>query len=384
MRRLCCLLLLLWSAGSAAAAAFSPLAPGPYAVGWRLIQHYDTARRFPAPSGQGEGARPVQTQMWYPAAADGQRLRYADYQQTQATEVNFSAAPSAIEQLMARKQQAASAAIGAERARMLREQAMLAVREAPARTGRYPLIVYAPGVGGAAHEVADMAEFLASHGYVVLASRSMGSRNALMDDGRPGIEAQAGDIVFLLNWASQQALVDMDKVGVMGWSWGGMANLFAAERDPRIKALVSLDGTREPEFTRQLAVDRLRLPWLYVQRHPETVSQLNRAGIETQFSLLNAASYADVYELVMYPMRHEDFSSAILRFQPASWFEEYTREEVEQAYAWTARYVLAFFNAHLKQDAAGKAFLLRRPVENGLAPHMARMHFRPRQAPPTN
>jgi dienelactone hydrolase len=228
---------------------------------------------------------------------------------------------------------------------------MWAVRDAAPLPGKYPVVIYSPGVGGVAHEVADIAELLASHGYVVISSRSLGTHTSLMNDDLEGIDSQAGDIQFLLAYARTLPQADMAYVAAMGWSWGGMANVFAAARDHRIGALVSFDGTREPEFTKKIAPQSLTVPWLYIQRHPETVAQLNRAGIETSFSLLNEARYADLYQLVMYPMRHVDFSSAILRFQRPEWFSDYSRAEVEQAYAWTGKYVLAFLDACLKQDA---------------------------------
>jgi tetratricopeptide (TPR) repeat protein len=58
--------------------------------------------------------------------------------------------------------------------------------------------------------------------------------------------------------------------------------------------------------------------------------------------------------------------------RPSS-FAEYSRAEVEQAYHWTARYTLEFFNPYLKGDPSGVAFLDRTPVANGMAMHMARL-----------
>src|SRR4051812_6543510 len=66
------------SIGATAAPAFADLQPGPLAVGWKVIQQYDYARTYQGlidpVSGEpthGERARPIQTQVWYPARKGG-------------------------------------------------------------------------------------------------------------------------------------------------------------------------------------------------------------------------------------------------------------------------------------------------------------------------
>jgi dienelactone hydrolase len=363
---------------------FAKLQAGSNAVGFKVAQQYDYTRtwrgRVDVITGQpalGESARPIQALVWYPAQKGGTHLTYADYLRTQASDADFSVNFSSAEKFLSAQHKNNASRIGAAATDAAFSRGMWAVRDAAPLPEKYPVLIYAPGIGGVAHEVADIAELLTSHGYIVISSRSLGTHTSRMNADLEGVASQVNDIEFLLAYARTLPQADMTHVAAMGWSWGGMANVFAAERDHRIGVLVSLDGTREPEFTRKIAPERLTVPWLYVQRHPETVAQLSRAGIETSFSLLNEARYADVYQLVMYPMRHVDFSSAILRFQRPDWFNDYSRAEVEQAYAWTARYVLEFLNAYLKQDARARTFLAQTPAQNGVPPHMARLDHTP-------
>ena len=58
-----------------------------------------------------------------------------------------------------------------------------------------------------------------------------------------GMEAQRGDISFLIGYAHTLPAADMSHIAVAGFSWGGISNLFAAARDSRIDALISLDGS---------------------------------------------------------------------------------------------------------------------------------------------
>jgi dienelactone hydrolase len=365
---------------------FAGLAQGPHPVGFRVVQQYDHSRTYKdkidvvsgAPS-VGERARPIQTLAWYPAQTGGAPVSYEDYVRTEASDDEFDRSASQVAAFMAGWHKDAAARVGPALAKAALGQRMWAVRGANPRAGKFPVVIYAPGGGGAAHEAADLGEYLASHGYIVIASRNLGTRTRGLNGDTEGLESQASDIAFLISYAQSLPQADMAHIAVAGWSWGGMTNVFAASRDNRISALVSFDGTREPEHTKRISPYKVALPWLYIQRHPQTVAELSAAGIETSFSLLNELKYSNIYQVVMYPMQHADFSPAFLRFARPSWFTDYSRPEVEQAYHWTARYTLEFLNAWLKKDAAGLAFLERTPVANGMAPHMAKVLHTPAQ-----
>lgn len=371
---------------SSAASHFAELEKGPHDVGLRVVREYDHTRVFRDAyddvSGlplSGERARPLQMLIWYPAEKGGNPLRYADYLETEASDTTFERDAGAVASFMATRTGRAEAALGKEAAARVLAQPMWAVANAPPLAGKHPVVVYGPGVGGAAHEAADLAEYLASHGYIVLASRSLGTRSRRMNADRDGIASQMRDLHFLVAHARSMPEADTDRIAAAGWSWGGMVNLFAAASDGRIGAVVSLDGTREPEFTRQIPRTHLAVPWLYLSRRPPTIPELNTAGIDTSFSLLNEAIYADVHQVVLHPMQHADFSSDALRFAPADHFDEYSRAEVEAAYRWMARYVLEFLNGYLKGVEAGRAFLEARPTQLGAPAHSITV----RHTPPT-
>jgi pimeloyl-ACP methyl ester carboxylesterase len=359
----------------------------PLAVGWKVVQQYDQSRTYQQVvdpvSGEptrGERARPIQTQIWYPARQGGTPVTYGDYLRTEATEEDFTRSAADIESSMVATRKDFAGRVGAAQADKVFAQRMWAVRDAAALQGKYPVVIYSPGAGGRGDEAADLGEYLASHGYLVIASRSLGPHTTVIEVDTESADAQMRDIEFLISYATSLPNADMTRVAAVGWSWGGMTNVFAAERDSRIRALVSFDGTREPELTKRISPARVAVPWLYIQSRPTTVSELNRKGMETSFSLLNQLKYADVYEMVMNPMQHVDFSSAALRKERPGYFTDYSRDEIEGAYHWTARYVLEFLNATLKSDASARAFLERKPVDNGVPRHMATIEHRPAQS----
>jgi hypothetical protein len=57
-----------------------------------------------------------------------------------------------------------------------------AVRDAKPAKGDYPVLIYAPSDSSVSWENADLCEYLASHGYVILATPSMGVSTRDMTD----------------------------------------------------------------------------------------------------------------------------------------------------------------------------------------------------------
>jgi len=197
-------------------------------VGLKVVDQYDQTRSFPAGSGNN---RPLQTLIWYPAIKSMNKpMTVGDYVALADTEIHFDAPDERQNKWRARFQ-------------AVFPIPLWAVRDAVPSDGQYPVVIYAPSDSATAWENADLCEYLASHGYVVLASPSMGVSTRDMTDDVEGINAEARDISFLIAYAAALPHADVSKVAVVSWSWGGISSLFAAARDPHILALAELDGS---------------------------------------------------------------------------------------------------------------------------------------------
>ena len=372
--------------------------PGAHGVGLRIVQQYDYSRTYKANidilTGQrssGERARPLQTLIWYPAAKGGAPLHYIDYFRTVATEEVFERPAAQIDQLTASRMASGTVGLSAAAVRREEERPMWAVRDAKPAPGKFPVVIYAPSFGASAHENVELCEYLASQGYVVISTAAIGPHGRAMTSDLEGVEAQVGDIEFLVGYAQSLPQADTAHVAVIGYSWGGLANVLAAARDNRISALVSLDGSVRyyPELVRSakyVAPERLTAPYLFVAARPNSIEDHVAHKLDTSGSLLNDIKYADFYKLTMNPMSHANFSAEYQRFAPDSGrgFGEYTREESSLAMSWMARYVAQFLNAYLKNDAAGLAYLSNAPAKNGVPAHMLELDRRAsRGLPPT-
>jgi tetratricopeptide (TPR) repeat protein len=388
--------LLLGVLGARHCLAASVVFPGPagkYGVGLHVLQLFDRSRNFSARTDlitgaatPGERARPVQALVWYPAEKSTRAsLQYQDYLRLVATEERFDRNGAEITRALQ--------AYLVENYPVLDGQAlvqpMLARRDAPPAAGKFPVVVYAPGASGVASDNADLCEYLASHGYLVIASASVGRHTRSMSVDLDGVETQARDTAFLIGHATTLPNADGAHIAAMGYSLGGLANMLAAAQDDRITALVSLDGSVRyfPAIVQQATYavpERLALPMLYLGSKPKTAEAMNRSKQVPTFSLMNAMKYADLYNVTMYFMEHAAFESEALRLAPEQRFGEYTRQEATVAHGWMGRYVRAFLDAHLRGDAAASAFMRGTPKENGVPPRLLAVDVRRADgAPPT-
>jgi tetratricopeptide (TPR) repeat protein len=356
---------------------------GSHGVGLRIVQQYDYSRQLdeqvdafgkPASAAQ---ARPLQTLVWYPALrSTAAPMQIADYRQASLADVNF-ALPSTVS-----AKQRANWLAGPQKAAY--SATTLAVRDAAPAPGTFPVVIYSPSFASPAHENLDLCEYLASQGYVVIASRSMGARTVTMTDDVDGVEAQAADIAFLANYAHTLPQADMSRVAALGFSWGGLSNVFAAARSSRIKALVSLDGSIRfyPKIwsaASYLRPMRTAVPMLSLGSYAPPAEELEQSD-KLGASYLNSMKFSDVYLATLHPMRHEDFTSWQMRFAGDNAFGDFQKADVVQAYRSSVLYVHRFLDAYLKQDGKAMAFMKQSPARNGIAAQVMALRFNPAQS----
>ena len=229
---------------------------GPYPVGVTTMQFDDHSRTDPS-SG---GPRRLQTEIWYPAAAEAANLppgRYSDYLGRGAIPGSIAAAEE-------------SDAIGGYRdgltiAQLDAEWPGAAVRDArpdsPELSGaKWPLVLFSHGSGAFRASYIYWTEYLASHGFCVVACDHAGSARYTQLDGevvKPGgarssraqMEAdRPADLLFLLDKMGTLAAgadsrfagrLDATNCAVTGMSFGGWTSAQALEAcDPRVKAAI--------------------------------------------------------------------------------------------------------------------------------------------------
>jgi len=335
-------------------------APGPsraeWAVGFTHLVAADSTR--PLSSGS---PRALDVGIWYPARRAGaQTLTYRTY---------FLLAPPARDSLApaeaARREldefTGFLAAHGAAPAAVTAwlDAPMAATADAPLAAGRFPLVLVAQGNGQTLHDQAPLCESLASHGFVVATAPSpMRIAGPLADEREVGARAseQALDLAFVLAQVAMRPEVDARRVGVIGHSFGARAALLLSMREPRVAALVSLDGGigtaagRESlEAAPAYAPDSARAPILHFYERLDPF-------MAPDFGLLRSLTSADRYLVLVPAMHHHHFTS----LGDASVEHPALRGAVAAtagtASAWAAVSAATrdFLDAYLKRDARAR------------------------------
>jgi polyhydroxybutyrate depolymerase len=258
----------------------------------------------------------------------------------------------------------------------------------PAGTGPFPVVVVSHGAGGDWDTHFGQAQDLAANGYAVLCLQHVGSDRARLKSGglrmMKTIEAMTRDadevltrprdVGFALDQAAEwnasherlRGTLDLDRVGLMGHSFGAYTTLAACGmrpaltwltprvgaggglgpdlRDPRVKCGVALSpqGPGEPFFLPE-SFAGLRVPLLGITGSNDDQQAGRKASDRKDaFALWGGTGHSFVW---LANARHNDFTSSS---GTTGWsLPSSTREEVQPIARAATR---AFLDLHLKGD----------------------------------
>jgi pimeloyl-ACP methyl ester carboxylesterase len=311
------LLAVVLSAGSVPdLATLAGLEYGPHAVGVRVIRERDTARPWPSaddPAG-GKG-RPLQIALWYPAIrAGGPPMTVEDYVLADWTgELDPRRWHAARGPALAAARRAFEEGLDLP----LRDEQWTRARTARGRAtaepkpldGRRALLLFETGLNGRSYVYVPLAEFLASHGYVVASLASYGrSETERLAFDLDGVRAQLGDLKLALGLLRARPEVDANRVALVAWSVGGVSQALLRLQTPdAFRAAVSLDSGTGYAYGADLlrqagGVDpeRLRVPFLQLDAGEAS------ASVPRDDSFFRAHGRAPADRTVLHGLRHGD------------------------------------------------------------------------------
>lgn len=339
------------------------LQPGPYPVGFRLMQQYDYSRTlkpktdFAGTPTSGETAAPMQIGMWYPAQAKpgAGNMRYEDYLYLNQKAESFGAITQADkdkarESLRNTLRFAFNREMSDADAQAILTAPTAALRDAESERGPFPVIL---GGFGNVGNTSVLAEYLASHGYIV-ATVAGNSQMGTLQATKPliALEWHTRNFEYLRAFLHTQSQADLNRIGVLGVNFDGMAALNFQMRNQTANAVVSLDGYEGKNFSSQTArqspwfdVLKLRVPYLlFLQDKPP--------GPSLQFDPAFFASLK-YSERSFYQVNNIEHSEYVANPLALTLLAADKRTGVEFVY----QTVLHFFNAHVKKDAGSLALL---------------------------
>ncbi len=225
------------------------LESGPYAVGFKSVEMYDSSRsflpKFDYYRNEIEGYRTRQIQIcyWYPAVDDDNapRMSYAEYAYPFPENMDFMNILSRIQDkeigfiasLFGNSREAALDIINVE---------MAAKRELPPADGKFPLVLYLPYSEAGIGDNAVLCEYLASHGYIVYTTHPLGLHDLRVEMDMADFEASMKDRELALAYMKSLDFADYSDFGVIGYADGGLGSIVYPMRNLDAEFSVMLHG----------------------------------------------------------------------------------------------------------------------------------------------
>jgi len=288
------------------------LQPGKYAVGYDARWNFDYSRSWMSPNAT-LPFRPVLVHAWYPVAPQARTPpmtfgHYLDEPRVRESAVRTIASFQRAYSISSLKNVFQGNLALFEN---LMNTQTAARRGALPAKGRFPLVVYSLGQNDYLEENVVFAEYLASHGYVVVTVPQLGTserRMELLIDDPLSYDAQVRDLSFALAVAAQRRYVDPARVSVAGMSMGGIYALLVAMNHPDVKAVIGLDASYMDKRA-AYEFDQRMLPYYDPMRIKAPVLSMFRSDQNVQTTEIDALAAADRYLIEFARAIHADFDS---------------------------------------------------------------------------
>ena len=354
------------------------LEPGEYSVGFQLLEEQDYSRAITAGASPATAhPRPVRTYLWYPARSsdNAQPMRFGRYAALADEDIWPVEIAGNLRDKLKYSRRALARSLGPESFEALLRQPVLAMEDAAALEGPFPLIVIGQGLYFESPVAfAALSEYLAGRGFVVATCPLVGTNSPIVNVDVQGLETEVRDLEFVIAQARRLSFVSPDKLGVFGFDQGGFVGLILAMRNADVDAFVSVSSGVAGSHTSGYLVASphyhplaLRAPWLHSQSAEWKTLQPE--------SLFETAVHSERYLLLTEGMGHADYTSYAL-IEGRNEMQGYSAATPEalEGHKAVSHYVANFFAAYLTQDAESLAFLSRDPKESNPGSSMTLEH----------
>ena len=293
-----------------------------YKVGYQSINLIDSGRKYKpgVDSTNKFYYRPVEIDTWYPAIHTESKfpIEYGEFLKLLEQRSNRFQDDTVYNNLTSELVQYLGSNLNIGDTVKLTRLKTLSYRNADAVPDRFPLLVYMSAYNGMSYENLNLFEWLAGHGYIVACITSVGQYPGNMSMKSADLLEQVYDGSFAMNLLKTRVNVDSTNIGVIGYSWGGLAALVLTMKSMDIKALLSLDGSEMHYYGESFDEDKdfnelrnspyfqmnnIRVPYAYL----ESGFKQNDREVDSIFNTLLLIKNEKLY--IHFPKAtHEDFS----------------------------------------------------------------------------
>ena len=353
------------TANVAVAELWDGLQQGEHSVGFETRNLIDETR----PAGDDwdtQESRTIQLSIWYPAeTSDAGTSTYAlrDYVALTAEEFSRTSDSVSEDERTSTLESIADFPLNELSAELVTTALDLQARaqqDAYPAPGHFPLLLVVPGNHDPAWRHFLLAEYLASHGYVVAAFPSSVRRNRddfEMSMSLTAFRDQVLDTAFALDYmTAEHASVDSARVMLFGFSIGGNTGGFNLLRSHQIDGFVCLDCGIGSTWGTGVLNDRFDETFPAAANRSVAFLHISEGGERNDDSFMDRFQAAHAYHSVVTGARHFDFTSlGAIAGQVAGIHHERWLSMGDRARAvhdQSIELVRWFLDAHLKNESS--------------------------------
>ena len=290
----------------------------PYDAGFKTIHYVDKARIYKPGTDTSDYLhyRPIDLDIWYPSyhSATDTQLLVRDLLGLLETRANYYSASNVGNGVTAQLAQLFCETFKCSDSTSLLNFKTNSFKNATAVTGKFQLVIYMTAFNGMSYENFLLFEALAKKGFIVVSVSSIGRFPGDMTTKREDLIEQVADAIATLNIVKENSNIDFSRIGIVGYSWGGLSGAILASKIPDVKCLVSLEGSEFHHYgnedrdfdsiknSEDFKKIKLSIPYLRLESAPSI--QSGKKDSVYNFSL-NHVNNAQIFTIDS--MQHEDF-----------------------------------------------------------------------------
>src|SRR5689334_11601762 len=218
-----------------------------YQPGFKSLHTIDTSRIYKPNTDSTDPLhfRPLDIDIWYPStsSATDTSLVVHDLLRLLEQRANYYTASNAGNGLAAQIAQLFCDGFKCSDSTTLLRFKTNSFKNTDAANGKFPVVIYMTAFNGMSYENFSLFEALAKKGMVVVSISSIGRFPGDMTMKKEDLMEQVNDALAALDAIKKNPNVDLSKIGIVGYSWGGLAGAILAGKIPGVSCIVSLEGS---------------------------------------------------------------------------------------------------------------------------------------------
>lgn len=218
-----------------------------YEAGFKIIQSVDTSRLYKPNTDTTDYLhyRPLNIDIWYPSisSATDSVLLFRNILGLLEKRANYYGASNVGNGITQQLAQYFCEGFKCSDTTKLLNYKTKSFKDAAPVNAKFPLVIYLTAFNGMSYENFSLFEELAQKGFVVVSISSIGKYPGDMTMKKKDLMEQVNDAVASLNILKQNSNIGLSKIGIIGYSWGGLASSILATKIPNVACFVSLDGS---------------------------------------------------------------------------------------------------------------------------------------------